>query len=109
MIQNAGGSGGPQHPRGRFIAKAAACAAASLTGLVVAAPFLSASDGALAVEESAKNKVSSAAVIAPALAVESQFDYVKFDVQLSDSESGSFIVEVRPGIYVCTAESCIQQ
>ncbi|CAM9916066.1 unnamed protein product [Pylaiella littoralis] len=91
-----GGTGGPQQPRGRFIAKAAACAAASLTGLVVAAPLLSASDSALAAEESAKNKFGSTAVVAPALAVDEQFEYVKFDVQLSDAESGSFVVEVRP-------------
>lgn len=71
----------------------------------MAAPLLSASDSALAVEESAKNRVSSAAVVPPALAVENQFDYVKFDVQLSDTESGSFVVEVRPGSL--TARGCV--
>ncbi|CBN77817.1 Peptidyl-prolyl cis-trans isomerase, cyclophilin type [Ectocarpus siliculosus] len=91
-----GGNGGTQ-PRGRFIAKAA-CAAASLTGLVVTAPFIVGSDSAdgvaAVVAETARN-----VAVAPALADEelgSKPSYVKFDVQLSDEESGSFVVEVRP-------------
>ncbi|CAM9784431.1 unnamed protein product [Ectocarpus sp. 8 AP-2014] len=92
----AGGNGGTQ-PRGRFIAKAA-CAAASLTGLVVTAPFIVGSDsvdGVAAVAAEAARNVA----VAPALAEEelgSKPSYVKFDVQLSDEESGSFVVEVRP-------------
>ncbi|CAN0411877.1 unnamed protein product, partial [Ectocarpus sp. 12 AP-2014] len=90
------GNGGTQ-PRGRFIAKAA-CAAASFTGLIVAAPFIVGSDSAdgvaAVVAETARN-----VAVAPALAEEesgSKPSYVKFDVQLSDEESGSFVVEVRP-------------
>ncbi|CAM9414655.1 unnamed protein product [Ectocarpus sp. 12 AP-2014] len=91
-----GGNGGT-HPRGRFIAKAA-CAAASLTGLVVAAPFIVGSDSADGVAAMAAETARNVAV-APALAEEesgSKPSYVKFDVQLSDEESGSFVVEVRP-------------
>lgn len=42
----------------------------------------------------------SAAAVAPALAAEdvksTAYEYVQFDVQLSDGEAGSFVVEVRP-------------
>lgn len=86
-----------QQPRGRFIRKAA-CAAASLTGLVVAAPLLLGGNEAVA-PALAEETRRSAAAVAPALAAEdvaSKYEYVKFDVQLSETESGSFIVEVRP-------------
>lgn len=85
-----------QQPRERFIRKAA-CAAASLTGLVVAAPLLL--GGSEAVAPALAEETSRSAAVAPALAAEdvtSKFEYVKFDVQLSEGESGSFVVEVRP-------------
>ena len=86
-----------QQSRGRFIGKAA-CAAASLTGLVVAAPLLLGGKEAVPPAHAEETRRSAAAV-APALAAEdvaSKYEYVKFDVQLSEGESGSFIVEVRP-------------
>lgn len=73
-------------PRTRFIAKVAAGAAVSLTGLIVAGPLLVGDDVA----------------VAPAVAVEkvevkNAVSYVKFDVQISEAEEGSFVVEVHPG------------
>lgn len=73
-------------PRNRFIAKVAAGAAVSLTGLMVVAPLLAGGDSA----------------VGPAVAEEGEdmkkaVSYVKFDVQLSESEEGSFVVEVHPG------------
>ncbi|CAM9781400.1 unnamed protein product, partial [Hapterophycus canaliculatus] len=97
MPRMSAGSGGMPEPRSRFMAKTAACAAASLTGLFVA-PLLVGSDSAAAIAaDGSRGRMD--AVIAPAVAAEAataQFDYVKFDVQLSDSETGSFVVEVRP-------------
>lgn len=86
-------------PRGRFVAKVAAGAAASLTGLIVAAPLLAGDKEAVA--------PALAAEVAPAVAAESTVvnvkggavSYVQFDVQTSEAETGSFVVEVHPGAY----------
>lgn len=86
-------------PRGRFVAKVAAGAAASLTGLIVAAPLLTGDKEAVA--------PALAAEVAPAVAAESTVvnvkggavSYVQFDVQTSEAETGSFVVEVHPGAY----------
>lgn len=83
-------------PRGRFVAKVAAGAAASLTGLIVAAPLLTGDKEAVA--------PALAAEVAPAVAAESTVvnvkggavSYVQFDVQTSEAETGSFVVEVHP-------------
>lgn len=76
-------------PRNRFIAKVAVGAAASLTGMVVIAPILSGGDPA---------------IVSPAVAAEEAvvdkkdaLSYIQFDVQVSESKSGSFVVEVHPG------------
>lgn len=74
-------------PRGRFIAKIAAGAAVSLSGLVVVSKLAGGSSSAgpaIAVDVVDKNAIS----------------YVQFDVQLSDAEEGSFVVEVNPGAVV---------
>lgn len=86
-VAHTGGGHGTQS-RQRYIAKVAAGAAVSLTGLVVAAPLLK----------------SNSPVVPPVLAAEETVQkdassYVKFDVQLSDAEEGSFVVEVRPGVH----------
>lgn len=71
-------------PRGRFITKVVVGAAASLTGLAVlfSGDMPAGPSPAIAVDVDAKNGALS---------------YVKFDVQVSDNEEGSFIVEVHPG------------
>lgn len=87
-----------QQPRARFIRKAA-CAAVSLTGLVVTAPLLLGNNEVVAPAVAEETSRRSVASVAPAVADEdvvSKFDYIQFDVQLSEGESGSFIVEVRP-------------
>ena len=92
------GKNSGMNPRGRFIAKVAAGAAASLTGLIVAAPLLTRDKEAVA--------PALAAEVAPVVAAESTMvdvngavSYVQFDVQMSEAEAGSFIVEVHPGAY----------
>lgn len=82
------------------MAKTAACAAASITGLFVA-PLLVGSNNAAAIAADS-NSGRLGGVVAPAVAAEAattHFDYVKFDVQLSDAETGFFVVEVRPGTF----------
>lgn len=90
-------STGQQQSRGRFLKKAA-CAAVSLSGLIATAPFILGGNSASAeVPALAEGEVRTTTFVAPALAAEEKFEYFKFDVQLSEGETGSFTVEVRPG------------
>lgn len=72
-------------PRGRFITKVVVGAAASLTGLAVLFSGDMRVDPSPAIAADVDDKKNSA------------LSYVKFDVQVSDSQQGSFIVEVHPG------------
>lgn len=88
---------GEQQSRSRLLKKAA-CAAVSLSGLVATTPFILGSNSASAeVPALAAEEVRTTTFVAPALAAEEKFEYFKFDVQLSEGETGSFTVEVRPG------------
>jgi len=91
-------TGAQQQSRGRFIKKAA-CAAVSLSGLIATAPFILGGNSAASAEVPAlaEEEVRATTFVAPALAAEEEFEYFKFDVQLSEGETGSFTVEVRPG------------
>lgn len=72
-------------PRGRFITKVVVGAAASLTGLAVLFNGDMRADPSPAIAADMDVKKNSA------------LSYVKFDVQVSDKQEGSFIVEVHPG------------
>lgn len=74
--------------RGRFAAKVAAGAAASLTALIVVAPLLTGGKEAVAPAVAAESTI---------VDVKGAVSYVQFDVQTSEAETGSFVVEVHPG------------
>lgn len=92
-------------PRGRFVAKVAAGAAASLTGLMVAAPLLT-GDNEEVPAALAADLVAAASAEAAPVDVKGGVSYVQFDVQLSEAEEGSFVVEVHPGAYVSGGNRC---
>lgn len=93
------------NPRGGFVAKVAAGAAASLTGLIVAAPLLTGDKEGVPPALAADVVAAANAESAPA-EVKGGVSYVQFDVQLSEEEGGSFVVEVHPGAYVSGGDRC---